>query len=76
MRFIIVAPARASAGQTWAWFLVQVLIDAFQSGLREVEGGSVGSVELVSAVHTGNRNLPLLAARQINYTLATSGERY
>jgi len=41
-----------------------------------VEGESVGFVELVSGTSTGNRNLPLLAARQINYTLATSGERY
>jgi len=41
-----------------------------------VEGESVGFVELFSGTNTGGPNLPLLAARQINYTLATSGERY
>jgi len=41
-----------------------------------VEGESVGFVELVSGTSAGACNLPLLAARQINYTLATSGERY
>jgi hypothetical protein len=55
---------------------VQGLSDAFQSWIRKVEGESVGFVELVSGTDAGGRNLPLLAARQINYTLATSGERY
>jgi hypothetical protein len=80
MRFMNVAPARAWAGQisgrTNLGLNVQVLIDAFQSWIQGVEGESVGSVEHVSGTNTGGRNLPLLTARQINYTLATSGERY
>jgi hypothetical protein len=80
MRFINVAPARAWAGQisgrTNLGLNVQVLSDAFQSCLMGVEGESIGFVELVPGTNTGACNLPLLAARQINYTLATSGERY
>jgi hypothetical protein len=80
MRFINIAPARAWAGQTSGRtnlsLDVQGFSDAFQPWIRKVEGESVGFVELTSGTRTGCRNLPLLAARQINYTLATSGERY
>jgi hypothetical protein len=74
MRFMNVAPARASAGQisgrTNLGLNVQVLSDLFQSWIRKVEGESVGFVELIFGTSTEGRNLPLLLQRAKSITLS------